>query len=443
MNLYPNSQTNLYGLQDNLLFFAKLFDQKRLPSKILLTGQKGIGKCTLAYHLINFVLSKDEEMPYDLAEFKINLDNRSFKLIQNGSCPNFNLIDINPDKKNIDIEQIRELIIQLNKSSFNNKPRFVLIDNIEYLNLNSVNALLKTLEEPNENIFFILINSNKKIIPTLLSRCINFNISLENDKVNEISSLLFDNDIDNLLNKDLLNYYSTPGEIYNLLKFSEEKKIDLKEINLKDFLLKLISENIYEDDNAYYHEGSFRKTLRAGMRDGKGIIKNHLIQINKRESVLGSKGRSGDQWDIWQAVYSPVGENGYPKPIWDKLSGEIDKEVANYWKENYDLRHIMQRDWDKIGKDLEGKINIYCGDMDNYYLNNAVVLTEEFLESTKTPYYGGEVDYGNNAEHCWNGDQENPNYISRLRYNTMYLDKIKARLKKTAPKNNNLKNWGF
>ena len=248
MNLYPNSQTNLYGLQDNLLFFAKLFDQKRLPSKILLTGQKGIGKCTLAYHLINFVLSKDEEMPYDLVEFKINLDNRSFKLIQNGSCPNFNLIDISLDKKNIDIEQIRELIIQLNKSSFNNKPRFVLIDNIEYLNLNSVNALLKTLEEPNENIFFILINSNKKIIPTLLSRCINFNISLENDKVNEISSLLFDNDIDNLINKDLLNYYSTPGEIYNLLKFSEEKKIDLKEINLKDFLLRLISENIYKDD---------------------------------------------------------------------------------------------------------------------------------------------------------------------------------------------------
>ncbi len=248
MNLYPNSQTNLYGLHDNLLFFAKLFDQKRLPSKILLTGQKGIGKCTLAYHLINFVLSKDEEMPYDLIEFKINPDNRSFKLIQNGSCPNFNLIDINPDKKSIDIEQIRELIIQLNKSSFNNKPRFVLIDNIEYLNLNSVNALLKTLEEPNENIFFILVNSNKKIIPTLLSRCLNFNLSLENDKVNEISSFFFDKNIEDLINRDLLTYYSTPGEIYNLLKFSEEKKIDLKEINLKDFLLKLISENIYKDD---------------------------------------------------------------------------------------------------------------------------------------------------------------------------------------------------
>ena len=247
MNLYPNSQTNLYGLQDNLLDFVELFEQKKLPSKILLTGQKGIGKCTLAYHLINFVLSKDEEMPYDLIEYRINPDNRSFKLIQNGSCPNFNLIDIHSDKKKIDIEQIRELIIQLNKSSFNTKPRFVLIDNIEYLNLNSINALLKTLEEPNDNIFFILINSNKKIIPTLLSRCLNFNISLEHDKVNKISSLLF-KDLDDLINKDLLNYYSTPGEIYNLLKFSEEKKIDLKRISLKDFLLKLINENIYKDD---------------------------------------------------------------------------------------------------------------------------------------------------------------------------------------------------
>jgi len=201
--------------------------------------------------------------------------------------------------------------------------------------------------------------------------------------------------------------------------------------------------NLYEDDNAYYHEGSNRKTLRAGMRDGKGIIKNHLIQINQRESALGSKGRSGDQWDIWQAVYSPTGKDGYPKPIWDRKTGKIDKEVAEYWKENYDLNYIMKRDWDKIGKDLEGKINIYCGDMDNYYLNNAVVLTEEFLESTTNPYYNGEVDYGNMAEHCWNGDQKNPNQISRLRYNTMYIPKIRDRLKKTAPKNNNLKNWGI
>lgn len=201
--------------------------------------------------------------------------------------------------------------------------------------------------------------------------------------------------------------------------------------------------DIYNDKNAYFKEGNFKKILRPGMRDNKGHIKTQLVDMNRREYILGDNSRSGDQWDIWQAVYSPMGDNGYPKPIWDKVSGEIDSEVANYWKENYDLRYIMERDWDKIGKDLEGKINIYCGDMDNYYLNNAVVLTEEFLEKTSNPYYGGEVDYGNGAEHCWNGDQKNPNHISRLRYNTMYIKKIRERLKKTAPRNHNLKNWNI
>ena len=201
--------------------------------------------------------------------------------------------------------------------------------------------------------------------------------------------------------------------------------------------------DIYNDENAYYKEGSFKKILRPGIRDGKGHIKTQLIDMNRREYILGNNSRSGDQWDIWQAVYSPSDENGYPKPIWDKLSGEIDHDVAKYWMENYDLRYIMERDWNKIGNDLKGKINIYCGDMDNYYLNNAVVLTEDFLENTTNPYYNGEVDYGNGAEHCWNGDQQNPNHISRLRYNTMYLDNIRNRLKKTAPRNHNLKNWGI
>jgi len=201
--------------------------------------------------------------------------------------------------------------------------------------------------------------------------------------------------------------------------------------------------NLYEDENAYYTDGSFRKTLRPGMRDGKGMLKSSLRDMNYRELALASNGRSGDQWDIWQAVYSPAGENGYPKPIWDKLSGDIDSEVANYWKENYDLRYIMERDWESLGPNLQGKIFLYCGDMDNYYLNNAVKLTEDFLESTTSPYYKGEVDYGDGAEHCWNGDQENPNYISRLRYNTMYLPMIKERLKQTAPVNNHLKNWNL
>lgn len=202
--------------------------------------------------------------------------------------------------------------------------------------------------------------------------------------------------------------------------------------------------NIYEDKNAYYLDGDYNKTKRPGHRDYLGHVQSTIEEANHRELVIGGReSRSGDQWDIWQAVYSPTGPNGYPRPIWDKMTGEIDREVANYWKENYDLRYILERDWSKIGKKLEGKINIYCGDMDNYYLNNAVYLMEDFLEQTKDPYYGGEVDYGDRAEHCWNGDHENPNYISRLRYNTMYLPQMKERLRKTKPRDARLVNWGI
>ena len=101
----------------------------------------------------------------------------------------------------------------------------------------------------------------------------------------------------------------------------------------------------------------------------------------------------------------------------------------------------MERDWKTLGPKLEGKVNIYCGDMDNYYLNNAVYLTEAFLNQTENPYYNGEVAYGDRAEHCWNGDPTLPNYITRLRYNTMYLDKIEDRLKETAPAAFNQQNW--
>jgi putative esterase len=201
--------------------------------------------------------------------------------------------------------------------------------------------------------------------------------------------------------------------------------------------------NIYDDDNAYYVEGDHRQVPRPGIRDYLGHIKTNLVDMNHRELALGTKSRSGQQWDIWEAVYSPQGEDGYPVRMWDKKTGEIDHEVAKYWQENFDLRYILERDWDKLGPDLAGKINIYCGEMDNYYLNNAVYLMEEFLESTTNPYYGGDVDYGARDEHCWNGDHDNPNAISRLRYNTMYMDKILKRIEESAPKGADLTSWRY
>ncbi|MEM6812874.1 MAG: alpha/beta hydrolase-fold protein [Bacteroidota bacterium] len=201
--------------------------------------------------------------------------------------------------------------------------------------------------------------------------------------------------------------------------------------------------NIYEDENAYYEEGIFRKTLVAGHRDYLGNVNATLRDMNYRELVLGTKGRSGQQWDIWEATYSPIDEEGYPKRIWDRLTGKIDKEVAAYWKENYDLAYILKRDWAKHGKDWTNKIHLYCGDMDNYYLNNAVYLAEEILSETTAPYYNGEVDYGDRAEHCWNGDHDNGNHISRLRYHRMFIKKYVEKVHNVAPKHADLKSWRY
>ncbi len=201
--------------------------------------------------------------------------------------------------------------------------------------------------------------------------------------------------------------------------------------------------NIYEDDNAYYYDSRHKKLEVPAHRDYLGNIQSTLRSGNHLELVLGDKSRSGQQWDIWEATYSPQGNDGYPVRIWDKMTGDIDHKIAEYWKENYDLRYILERDWDKLGPNLRGKINIYCGDMDNYYLNNAVYLMEEFLEGTTNPHYDGEVLYGDRAEHCWNGDPNQPNAISRLRYNSMYVPKIMKRIAESAPKGADLTSWRY
>jgi hypothetical protein len=203
------------------------------------------------------------------------------------------------------------------------------------------------------------------------------------------------------------------------------------------------SVNLYEDKNAYYLDSQWKRTPRPGHRDYLGHVSTTVEDMNRLELVLGTKGRSGGQWDIWQAVFSPTGADGYPKPIWDKRTGVIDPEVASYWREHYDLSAILQRDWKMLGPKLAGKISLYVGDMDSYYLNNAVYLMEDFLKQTTDPPYGGEVKYGDRAEHCWNGDPNQPNAISRLRYHQMYAPKILERILKSAPAGADLTSWRY
>ena len=200
--------------------------------------------------------------------------------------------------------------------------------------------------------------------------------------------------------------------------------------------------DLYSDKNAFYRDGAHRRMVQPGMRNYLGQTLITAQEINQYELALGTHGRSGEQFDIWQAVYSPVGKDGYPQSIFDKETGDIDPTVAAYWKENYDLRYILERDWATLGPKLQGKLNVYCGSADSYFLNNAVYLLEDFLKTTNPPYEG-EVKYGERAEHCWNGDPNLPNYLSRLHYNTMYLPKIVDRILKTAPAGADLTSWRY
>jgi len=294
--LKPINQTKLYGLNKFLDKFIRLYHDKEFPNKILLSGQRGVGKSTLAYHFINYLLSKGQKYQYDLDNFEINVENQSYKTILNGSNPNFYNIDINSEKKFIDINQIRELISKLNKSSFNNNPRFVLIDNIEFLNKNSINALLKTLEEPSLDIYFILIHSNKKILSTLLSRCINYKIYLSNKENFNIANKLLNGSLDKIINKDLLNYYSSAGDIYKIAKFAEQNNYDLSNKTLKDLLKIMIKENFYKKNNS----------VKSLIYD---FIELHLSKVN-------------------QSIYSPINDkyNYFLKRISDTKRFNLDED---------------------------------------------------------------------------------------------------------------------
>ena len=251
MNLEPSENTSIYGYRYFFSEITELYNNRKMPNKILLSGKKGSGKATFAYHLVNFFLSKNEEFKYNLIENKINPENKSFKLLQSSSHPNFYLIDLLAEKKNIDVAQIRGMISYTNKSTFNNQDRFIMIDNVEYLNKNSINALLKIIEEPNENIYFILIaNSEKNILPTLKSRCIKFKIHFSFDETVNICNQILNQNILNELNHDLINYYCTPGEIIKLVQFAEEKQINLKDHDVSS-IISLIIENIYYKKNIF------------------------------------------------------------------------------------------------------------------------------------------------------------------------------------------------
>ncbi len=202
--------------------------------------------------------------------------------------------------------------------------------------------------------------------------------------------------------------------------------------------------DIYKDKNAYYREGPFLKVPLPEKRQPNGVLDSTVEQEQRYELVLGTHSRSGEQWDVWQAVFSPVGDDGYPKPIWDKRTGQIDKSVADYWREHYDLSYIMKRDWATLGPKLAGKLHFAVGDADTWYLNNAVHLTEAVLTDPKlTPAASATFDYGALQQHCYTGTKLDAPEIERFNALPAELVRMVKHIEDTAPAAADLKSWKY
>ena len=196
--------------------------------------------------------------------------------------------------------------------------------------------------------------------------------------------------------------------------------------------------DIYRDENAYYANSAWKKEpSRPWMRSVDDQVLATQEQASIFELVLGTKGRSGQQMDIFQAVFGPVGSDGYPRLLYDKRTGFIDKEVADYWRENYDLSHIIERDWVTLGPKLNGKLHIYMGDTDTFFLEEATMQLEKFLKRAANPAFEGTIEYGKRAPHCWSGcaPGRNPTLC--------YLPAMAEHIRKTAPPGADLESWRY
>lgn len=200
--------------------------------------------------------------------------------------------------------------------------------------------------------------------------------------------------------------------------------------------------NIYEDASAYDSAGPFRRTPRVASRYDDGRTRSTVEQTNRVELALGTRSRSGMQYDIWEAVYSPVGPDGYPRRIFDKETGAIDAEVAAHWRENYDVGHILTRDWDRLAPKLRGKMWINTGDMDTFFLELAVRRIEQRLKKLSPPA-DLPISYGYGHGHCWSGEAGRMNFESRLTYHARFIPQLVGHFIKTAPAGADTTSWRY
>jgi len=267
----PKNQINLYGYAEYFHKFIEIYKEKKIGKAILLEGPKGIGKATFVYHFVNYILSQNEENEYSISNFKINSNNITYNLINNNTHPNLFIIENNTYEDNVKIEQVRKLLKFLNKTTYSKNLKIVIIDNLEFLNLNSFNALLKSLEEPTDNTIFFLINdSSKTLLDTIKSRCFIFKINFNMEKKSKIlNSLLRDYDLKNdfLESKENL-LFDTPGQLLKLLSFFKDVDFNFLKDKYKSISYLIDKYNESKDNDIltmmyfmiehFYRENSFK-----------------------------------------------------------------------------------------------------------------------------------------------------------------------------------------
>jgi len=233
------SQLRLFGFRNHFNSFIKLYEKKELPNSILLSGSKGLGKSTFAYHIINYLLSKNEERQYSIKDLVIDETNLSYRLLSANTHPNFFLIENNLLERDIKIEQVRNLLKFLSKTTYTRNLKIIMIDNAENLNLNSSNALLKAIEEPQNNTFFFIIhNSASKIPDTIKSRCTEFKFFFTiSEKKTIFESIIKQYKNEFKLNQIVENlYYDTPGNLIKYFLTLDQANISLTGDNLSCIL---------------------------------------------------------------------------------------------------------------------------------------------------------------------------------------------------------------
>lgn len=259
-NLKPLSQIYLFGYNKYFQSFKRLFDLNKLPKVNLLSGYKGIGKFTFSLHFVNFLLSKNENHKYDIDQYKINPNNKTYNLINSNTHPNFFLVEKKFSKKNIEIDQIRQLREFLNKTTYNSNIRIILIDEVENLNQNAINALLKSLEEPSDNTYFLLThNTSTFLSDTIKSRCCEFKFLVDlHDKKLILTKLLDQHNLTLTNSEQLISNFNhaSHGDLLNYVFLKLQINDDFSFDNYKD-IINFIDYYLINKNNDYLKTISF------------------------------------------------------------------------------------------------------------------------------------------------------------------------------------------